>query len=108
MQTIAKHDFLEFNARPYQRYSLHALLNLHEFAQDNSVQTAAQIVLDYIMVKFAIASNRQRRIGPFRRLKEYTNRPDNPHNELAKTTGTRQRRRHRLFPNVRRSYRRQW
>ena len=76
MHTIAKHDFLEFNSRPYQRLSLHALLNLHEFARDKEIRTAAQIVLDYATVKFAISSNRQRRIGPFRRLKENTNRPD--------------------------------
>ncbi|MDX2100182.1 MAG: hypothetical protein SFW36_20590 [Leptolyngbyaceae cyanobacterium bins.59] len=87
MQTIAKHDFLEFNARPYQRYSLHALLNLHEFARDKSIRDAAQILLDYTMVKFAVSSNRQRRIGPFRRLKQNTNRADNPHNELLLAKG---------------------
>ncbi|QQE89513.1 hypothetical protein [Azotobacter chroococcum] len=87
MQAIAKHDFLEFNARPYQRYSLHALLNLHEFARDDSIKVAAQILLDYIMVKFAISSNWQRRICPFRRLKENANRPDNLHNELLGAPG---------------------
>ena len=81
MHTIAKHDFLEFNARPYQRYSLHALLNLHEFARDKSIRDAAQILLDYTMVKFAVSSNRQRRICPFRRLKENTNSPT-IHNDL--------------------------
>jgi Photosynthesis system II assembly factor YCF48 len=81
MHTIAKHDFLEFNARPYTRYSLHALLNLHEFARDKSIRDAAQILLDYTMVKFAVSSNRQRRICPFRRLKVETNRPDK-HNDL--------------------------
>lgn len=73
MQTIAKHDFLEFNARPYQRLSLHALFNLHEFARDEPVRTGAQILLDYATMKFAISSNRQRRISPFRRLHENTN-----------------------------------
>ncbi|HFU7059019.1 TPA: hypothetical protein ACGN81_006209 [Bacillus cereus] len=82
MQTIAKHDFLEFNSRPYQRLSLHALLNLHEFAYDSSIQNAAQILLDYTMVKFAISSNHQRRVCPFRRLKEHVNLPSNAHNEL--------------------------
>jgi hypothetical protein len=83
MHTIAKHDFLEFNSRPYQRLSVHALLNLHEFAKDTEIRTAAQILLDYTTVKFAISSNRQRRIGPFRRLKERTNRPDDARfNEL--------------------------
>jgi hypothetical protein len=82
MHTIAKHDFLEFNSRSYQRLSLHALFNLHEFARDKSIRDAAQILLDYTMVKFAISSSRQRRICPFRRMKENTNRPDNRHNEL--------------------------
>jgi photosystem II stability/assembly factor-like uncharacterized protein len=81
MHTIAKHDFLEFNARPYARYSLHVLLNLHEFARDKLIQDAAQILLDYTMVKFAVSSNRQRRICLFRRLKEYTNSPT-IHNDL--------------------------
>ncbi|MFI7048913.1 LGFP repeat-containing protein, partial [Streptosporangium sandarakinum] len=75
LNVISKHDFLEFNARPYQRLSLHVLFNLHEFARDNSVRTAAKILLDYTMVKFAVSSNRQRRISPFRRLKENTNSP---------------------------------
>ncbi|MGE4043592.1 MAG: sialidase family protein [Acetobacteraceae bacterium] len=87
MHVIASHDFLEFNARPYQRYSLHALLNLHEFAREDTVRVAAQIVLDYIMVKFAVSSNWQRRICPFRRLKEHVNRPDNAHNELLLAPG---------------------
>jgi hypothetical protein len=87
LQTIAKHDFLEFNARPYQRYSLHALYNLHEFARDPAIRTAAQILLDYTMVKFAVSSNRQRRVDPFRRLKQYSNRADNPHNELLAAQG---------------------
>ncbi|MGM1049416.1 MAG: hypothetical protein ACQEXX_25225 [Bacillota bacterium] len=82
MHKIAKHDFLEFNSRPYQRLSLHALLNLHEFAKDKLIRTAAQILLDYTMVKFAVSSNRQRRICPFRRLKKNMNLPNNEHNKL--------------------------
>jgi tetratricopeptide (TPR) repeat protein len=68
LHTILKHDFHEFNARPYQRYSLNALINLHEFSSDDRVKTAARMVLDYTTVKFAVSSNRLRRIGPFRRL----------------------------------------
>jgi hypothetical protein len=70
LHTIAQHDFQEFNARPYQRLSIHALLNLYEFAGDEDIRTAARIVLDYAMVKFAVSSDRQRRVGPFRRLHE--------------------------------------
>ncbi|MFA7754125.1 hypothetical protein V5F01_10780 [Streptomyces sp. NRRL B-2790] len=73
LQQFAKHDFLEFNSRVYQRMSLHALLNLHEFATDKNIRKAARIILDYSMVKFAVSSTRIRRISPFRRMKENTN-----------------------------------
>src|SRR5689334_18312487 len=51
MQRIPQHDFLEFNSSPYARLSLHALLNLHEFARDAEIRTAAQILLDYSFMK---------------------------------------------------------
>jgi len=60
-------DFKEYNARPYQHYSAAALQNLYDFAQDQSVKTAAQMVLDYISAKFAVSSNFLRRSAPFRR-----------------------------------------
>lgn len=73
LQQIAAHDFDEYNARPYTRYSLESLLNLHDFtsrAADPDLQTAAHIVLDLSAAKFAIESNRGRRVVPFRRLSE--------------------------------------
>ncbi|MER2509104.1 MAG: hypothetical protein ABTQ27_10130 [Amaricoccus sp.] len=73
MATIARHDFLEFNARGYNRLSLHAILNLYEFARDPEVVTAAHILLDYIFMKFAVSSSRMRRVNPFRRLREHIN-----------------------------------
>jgi hypothetical protein len=57
------------------------MLNLHEFAVDKPIRTAAQILLDYKMVKLAISSNRQRRICPFCRLKKNINSPDS-HDEF--------------------------
>ncbi|GAA0402254.1 hypothetical protein GCM10009530_62720 [Microbispora corallina] len=72
MHTIAQHDFLEFNARPYQRYSINGLLNLYDFARQRAVRTGAQIVLDYTTTKFATSSNMLRRSGPFRRLADHT------------------------------------
>jgi hypothetical protein len=51
LQRIARFDFHEYNARPYQRYSLNALLNLNEFAEDPRIRTAAAILLDYTTVK---------------------------------------------------------
>jgi hypothetical protein len=87
MQRIASHDFLEFSARPYARMSLHALYNLHEFARDEPIRTAAQILLDYTMVKFALSSNRGRRVNPFRRHQHQINHQDNFLNDLYTERG---------------------
>lgn len=80
LQDIAANDFHEYNARPYTRYSLNAVLNLHDFARvhdDAAMQTAARIVLDLSAAKFAATSNRGRRIPPFRRRSEYDGYADN-------------------------------
>jgi hypothetical protein len=69
LQLIAKGDFIEYNARPYTRYSLNAILNLYDFAQnDPQLKLAAKIVLDLSEAKFAAGSNNGRRWPPFRRL----------------------------------------
>jgi len=79
MHRIATEDFQEYNARPYQRYSITALLNLHDFipcdAQrrtnvDCDLKTATEIVLDLAGAKFAAGSSEGRRSVPFRRLME--------------------------------------
>jgi hypothetical protein len=89
MQRIAKHDFLEFNSSPYQRLALHALLNLHEFAraEDEEIRTAAQILLDYTMMKCALSSNRGRRVSPFRRQQHRIAHQANWHNYLYVDSG---------------------
>src|SRR5690606_11086451 len=74
LQAVAASDFEEYNARPYTRYSLNAILNLHDFAEDPRLRTASRIVLDLSGAKFAAASNRGRRIVPFRRLSHYDDR----------------------------------
>lgn len=74
LREIAIHDFSEYNSRPYSRYSLNAILNLYDFAEDPALRTASQIVLDLSGAKFAAASNRGRRIVPFRRLAENDDR----------------------------------
>lgn len=71
LQRIAMNDFEEYNARSYQRYSLLAISNLHDFAEHESLRTAARIVLDYASAKTAIGSNLGRRFAPFRRRAEY-------------------------------------
>jgi hypothetical protein len=83
LQRIATRDFDEYNSRPYQRYSIVAILNMYDFVRcDDQVRThqpvmkdcdlkrAAQIVLDLATAKFAASSNQGRRVAPFRRLME--------------------------------------
>lgn len=87
LSNIARFDFLEFNARPYTRLSSYVLLNLYEFAKDDALRRAAQHILDYLTVKFAVSSNRYRRIPPFRRLMETTNHPETEWNDLLAPRG---------------------
>ncbi len=87
LQVIAKHDFLEFNSRPYARLALHPLFNLVEFARDEFVRTAARILLDYTMMKYAVSSSRGRRVSPFRRQQHRINHVANNHNDLFSTFG---------------------
>ncbi len=70
-QRVVKADFLEYNSRPYQRYSLAAIMNLADFAKDPDVRTGAQLALEYAVAKYAISSNEGRRIVPYRRKREY-------------------------------------
>ncbi|GIG88017.1 hypothetical protein [Plantactinospora endophytica] len=87
LQVLVKHDFLEFNSRPYARHALHPLFNLHEFARDEKIRTAAQIVLDYVMVKFAVSSNRGRRVSPYRRQQHRISHHANERNFLYAASG---------------------
>src|SRR5262249_44629849 len=57
LQSILKHDFQEYNAKPYSRYSLDAIQNLAEFADDADLRLAAQMVLDFSSAKFAVSSS---------------------------------------------------
>ncbi|HWZ43537.1 MAG TPA: CVNH domain-containing protein [Candidatus Saccharimonadales bacterium] len=80
LQEFLKTDFIEYNARPYQDYSITALLNLYSFtsAQNPSsrrVKMAAEMVLDYLMAKAAVSMNDSRRLAPFRRRVDH-NGPD--------------------------------
>ena len=64
---ILTRDFREYNARPYTRYSISAILNIADFAEDPAVKMAAVAVLNYTEAKFAIGSSQDRRVVPFRR-----------------------------------------
>ncbi|WP_354140022.1 hypothetical protein [Bradyrhizobium sp. LB11.1] len=68
IQKISKEDFVEYNARPYARLSVSALLNIYDFSDDATLKTAAHIALDMVSAKTAQSSNLGRRIVPFRRL----------------------------------------
>lgn len=77
LHEIANHDFDEYNARPYTRYSMEAVANLYDFAagirdeqlhgQQRRLRTAAHIVLDLTHTRFAIGSNGGRRVVNYRR-----------------------------------------
>lgn len=75
---VVAEDFIEYNARPYQRYSLSAIRNIADFAEDGELHVAAYNVLDLASAKFAIGSNQGRRLVPFRRLMEVTQRRIEP------------------------------
>jgi len=65
-----KNDFAEYNAKPYQEETRHALLNLCSYAYDAEVRLGARMVLDYISAHIAVSSNDLRRMVPFRRRSE--------------------------------------
>ncbi|GIE28575.1 hypothetical protein Ait01nite_016200 [Actinoplanes italicus] len=69
LQRLLRDDFIEYNSRPYQDYSMAALQTLYDFAADDDVKRAAQMVLDYTSAKFAVSSRGLRRNVPFRRLR---------------------------------------
>jgi hypothetical protein len=70
MQQVMKQDFIEYNARPYGRYSLNSILNLADFSDDADVKRAARLVLEYTLAKFSVGSNQGRRLVPFRRRQD--------------------------------------
>lgn len=70
MSQILRQGFFEFNARIYQRFTLHALLNLQAFASDPALREGAQICLDYLSALFALQSCEGVRWGPYRRSSE--------------------------------------
>ena len=63
-------DFAEYNAKPYQEQTRHALLNLASYAYDAEVRLAARMVLDYVSAHIAVSSCDLRRMVPFRRRNE--------------------------------------
>ena len=60
-------DFIEYNARPYSRYTWAAIQNIYDYAENPWVKHAAQMVLDYLSAKAAVSSDDGRRDPPYRR-----------------------------------------
>lgn len=71
LQQFAKRDFEEYNSRPYQGYTIRALLNLIAYAEDERVKLAATMLMDYLSAKFATQTSRLRRFPPICRQKRY-------------------------------------
>ena len=67
LQQFLQHDFIEYNSKPYQTYSINAIQNLYDYAIDRRVKVGAWLVLDYISAKYAASSNFLRRNAPYRR-----------------------------------------
>ena len=77
MRDFVRNDFIEYNALPYQRYSMFALLALASFATDTAVQEAAKNALNYVSAKVAVSGNDFIRSVPFRRRNEPEHSCDN-------------------------------
>lgn len=70
MQQMLQRDFIEYNAIPYQRYTLGAIMNLADFSKNTAVRDGAKLVLEYYLAKYAVGSSELRRYSPFRRRAE--------------------------------------
>jgi hypothetical protein len=82
LHQLLSRDFLEYNARPYQDYSIVAVSFLYSFASDandappggvssHAVKLAARMVLDYVTAKMAVSSDDARRVAPYRRRADH-------------------------------------
>ena len=71
-----REDFSEFNSRPYAGYTLLALANLYDYAQNSDVKNRAKMVLDYLHIRMAVHSRGLLRYPPFRRQKKYRDSED--------------------------------
>jgi len=67
LRNYLRNDFAEYNSKPYQTETRHALLNLCSYAYDAEVRLGARMVLDYVSAHIAVSSNDLRRMVPFRR-----------------------------------------
>jgi hypothetical protein len=73
LQRIAREDYVEYNSKPYSRFTQTAILNLHDFAPtdetgNSRLRTASRIVLDLTATRFALSNSQGRRNVSYRRL----------------------------------------
>ncbi len=71
LKMFLREDFWEYNAKPYQGFTIQAIQLVYEYAQDPKVRLTAQTVLDYVAARTAIQSNGLRRAVPWRRQVRY-------------------------------------
>jgi hypothetical protein len=71
LQSFLKNDFVEYNSRPYQRYTFAGIQNLYDYAENPYVREAARMVLDYVSAKVAVSTLDGRRNPPYRRMAEH-------------------------------------
>lgn len=67
LKEIITSNFDEYNSKPYEVYTLSAIQALYEYAEDPDIKMAAQNVLDYHALRYALQSKQLRRVVPFRR-----------------------------------------
>ncbi len=70
LEEMLKTGMYEFNARPYEGYTLAALMTLHAFADSEEIILLTQKILDHLNYEYALKSLDFRRNAPFRRRLE--------------------------------------
>lgn len=75
---VLHNGLFEENARPYESFSMRAIMNLYmganalyKTAGGQKVKTAAQNAMEFLIAKYAFQSFQGKRISPMRRQREY-------------------------------------
>lgn len=71
MGRVVHSDYFETNARPYQAFTLHSMMNLYAFAESPILRAAAKNAIDFTATKFAFQSFEGKRLAPQRRQSDY-------------------------------------
>ncbi|MBF0441353.1 MAG: hypothetical protein HQK54_05560 [Oligoflexales bacterium] len=76
LQGFLSNYFVEYNARPYQGFTVAAFLNLYSYSKNPKVKEAARMMLDVMSALWAAQSNEGRRSVPFRRHQLFNDEQD--------------------------------